>query len=548
MIKSRWIQLIFLWGMAGLAPACSADSGSESDRALGADEYASDGDADNDGDGDWDGSQSENGNDDAEADTDAGESVTPEVETQFDYRIPVSSGRYVFIADKLNDKVVAVDSVTLEIFTTAVGSTPTHVVPLNDNGEVAVISLNADEVTLIAMAPGGTATVREFDVRPDTNALAVSPTGRYVIAFFDALFEADSGIPGTDQEISIIDTTPGAEKTYELSVGIHPLRVQFSADDSRAFAITESGVDIIELAQLNPSYFPTNISLFDFTEVAPDQTETVIDPAGTVAIGRREDKAEAVAALLDGSGERRTYPLNGIPTDVDIAADGTFGLFTIRSAHEAAIFNLPLPADATTSAMTTIDLGDQYCGAATITGDGQYVALYTSIDDDDSNQQVLTVLQRTAGGVTVNGTLLNRNIRGIIPAPDSGALLVIHEQWSGAGSGLNLPYAYSLVKLPGLQSKFQQLPVDPTQMLITDDGAFAYMLLSTMEMQIINMNTFIVDSLGLGSLPEAVGYAANTDRIFISQQHPSGRMTFMDVDGTNVKTITGYTLNDQRTN
>ncbi|MBN2719399.1 MAG: hypothetical protein JXX14_26345 [Deltaproteobacteria bacterium] len=537
--------ILLLWG-------CSASDSSA--RAMGSSadgdgEYGNYSDSDSDSDGDADSDADWNG--DASSDEDDGETVLPEVETKFDYRIPVSSGRFVFIADRLNSKVIAVDSETLEIFTTEVGSTPTHVVPLSDNGDVAVISLNADEVTLIRMQADGSADTVELDIRPDTNALAVSHSGRYVIAFFDALFEADSGAPSTDQEITVIDTTAGAEKAFDISVGIHPMEVVFSADDSKAFVISESGVDIIELAALSPTYFPDSISLFDFTEVSPEKTETLIDPTGTYAIGRREDKAVAYVVKLDGSEPVREYELNGIPTDVDIAKDGTFGVYTVRSAGEAAIFSLPFPADAATSPFTVVDLGERSCGAATISDDGQYVAMFTSVadeeDDEDTSRRVLTVLHRNGAGFDVDGTLLNRDIKGILPAPDSGALLVVHELWRGGGAGLNLPYAYSLVKLPGLQSKFQQLSVDPMQMLVTDDGAFAYMLLSTQQIQIINMDTFIVDVLSLGSTPQAAGYAANTDKVFISQQHPSGRMTFMDVDGTNVKTITGYTLNDQST-
>lgn len=508
---------------------------------------ASDADIDNDEDADF--------NSDADSDTDTdsesdGDAFVQETEERFDYRIPVSSGKYVFIADKLNDKVIAVDSTTLEIFTTHVGSNPTHVLPLNDKGEVAVISLNADEVSIIRMKDNGEANIIELDIRPDTNALAVSSDGRYIVAFWDSLFAADSAPPATDQEISIIETTLGAEQVFDISVGIHPMQIEFNSNNTKAFVISEGGVDIIELAALNPAYFPASLSLFDYAAITPSETETVIDPTGTYAIGRREDVASAYVALLDDSQETRTYPLSGIPTDIDISADGTFGMFTIRSEHQVAIFNLPLPEDSTVDPFEYVDLGEQYCGAATLSKDGQFAALYTSVADDNSNRKVLTLLQRNADqSFSVKNTLLNRDIRGISPSPDSQSLIVVHEYYTNHESNAALhPYSYSLVKLPGMQSKFQQLPVDPIQMLTTEDGAFAYMLLSTKEIQIINLETFIVDTMQLGSMPTAAGYASLTDKIFISQEHPSGRMTFMDATAENVKTITGYTLNDQSTN
>lgn len=548
-MKYKRTYLFLTWCLWVLG--CSSMSDNESGATMSNDDRESEGDIGADSDVDSDSDSDADGDWDSDAGVDGGEPFVPETEERFDYRIPVSSGKYVFIADKLNDKVIAVDSATLEIFTTEVGANPTHVVPLNDDGHVAVISLNSDEVTVIRMADDGTAQVSEMDIRPDTNALAVSHKGRYVIAFWDDLFAADSAMASTDQEISIIDTLVGAEMVYNVTVGIHPTQVLFNSTDTAAYVITENGIDIIELDALDASYFPKNVSLFDFTTIRPDETETVIDPSGTYAIGRREDAEAAYVVKLDGSEPVRTYDLPGIPTDVDLAIDGSFGMFTIRSAHQVAVFNLPFPQDTTVSPFTFVDLGEQYCGAATLSDDGKYAALYTSVDNDNetANRKVLTMLQIEGTDFQVRSTLLARNIKNILPSPSSDSLVVMHEVFTGSNnSGLNEPYAYSLVKLPDLQSKFQQLPVDPIQLLTTEDGAFAYFLLSTKEIEIINLETFIVDSMALGSTPQAVGYASLTDKVFISQQHPSGRMTFMDVAGDNVKTITGYTLNDQSTN
>ncbi|MBN2342294.1 MAG: hypothetical protein JXX29_14660 [Deltaproteobacteria bacterium] len=541
-------HLFFLITALWVGWSCAASSDASSDRAVGS---ASDGDADSDGEADGDYSDSDSdGDTDSDSDAD-GDVFVPETEERFDYRIPVSSGKYVFIADKLNDKVIAVDSVTLEIFTTEVGSTPTHVVPLNDNGHVAVISLNSDEVTIIRMNENGTAQVTEVAVRPDTNALSVSHDGRYVIAFWDDLFADESGVAQTEQDITVIDTTLNQETAFDLVVGSHPLEVLFNAEDTKAFVISEIGIDIVDLPNLTNIEMPDQISLFDFVTVNPDETETLIDPSGTYAIGRREDSAAATVALLANINTPeeaiRNYPLHTIPTDVDIAKDGSFGMFTLRGTHEVAVFQLPLPTDPDVDPFTYIDLGELTCGTATISENGSHTALFTSVADSGSETltRILTVLTKTGNSFALDTTLLNRPIESVVPAPDSGAFIVNHTPSYSSGQSA---YSYSLVKLPTLQSKFMQLPAEPVQMLTTDDGEFAYMLLPTQEIDIIHLDTFIVDILPLGSVPQAAGYASLTDKVFVSQEHPSGRMTFMDVDGENVKTITGYTLNDQSTN
>ena len=59
----------------------------------------------------------------------------------------------------------------------------------------------------------------------------------------------------------------------------------------------------------------------------------------------------------------------------------------------------------------------------------------------------------------------------------------------------------------------------------------------------VNLRTFIVEGFTLGSPPEGGGHVAATDKLFISQEHPTGRITFIDADG-GVQTITGFELND----
>ncbi|MBW2278404.1 MAG: hypothetical protein JRF63_12995, partial [Deltaproteobacteria bacterium] len=63
--------------------------------------------------------------------------------------------------------------------------------------------------------------------------------------------------------------------------------------------------------------------------------------------------------------------------------------------------------------------------------------------------------------------------------------------------------------------------------------------------EIIDLSTFLVDSLELGSPPTAAGYATNTDKVFLAQEHPAGRITFVGVHDDSVKTVTGYALNDE---
>jgi hypothetical protein len=73
--------------------------------------------------------------------------------------------------------------------------------------------------------------------------------------------------------------------------------------------------------------------------------------------------------------------------------------------------------------------------------------------------------------------------------------------------------------------------------LLRDDAA------GVRRVDLVDLRTFIVDALELGSPPEGAGWVDATAKIFVSQEHPTGRITFIDQAG-NVETVTGHRLND----
>ena len=66
---------------------------------------------------------------------------------------------------------------------------------------------------------------------------------------------------------------------------------------------------------------------------------------------------------------------------------------------------------------------------------------------------------------------------------------------------------------------------------------------SVRRVDLVDLGTFIVDGLELGSPPQGLAYVEATDKIMISQEHPTGRLTFVDGDG-DVQTVTGFELSD----
>ncbi len=534
-IRPAWILLLAASFTLLLYGACSDSADGEA--ALGGMDSGPDMDTDMDTDGDADG--------DTDGDTDP-----PEEEEPVDYRVPQGSGRYVFIADEANDSVVVVDSETLVIDVVDVGARPTHLVPLAQDDAAAVIAIESDEVTIIRVNAQGIPGIVDVGVRPDTNALAVSDDGTFVIAFYDALFAAETGPPGTDQEISVIVTTAGAPEVFDMTVGMHPQRIVFNEDETRALAITEEGINVIDLSDLSSVGIPPQITMFDSTLVDPSTVEIAIDPSGALAVAREEGSSTVVTASLDGTDDIRTYVLPGVPTDLDISPDGSFGLFVIRETAQVAVFSLPLPLDPLQDPFEYVSLGNLICGVATVAPDGDSVLLHTTVGGDETDRRVLTNMTWTGLTWNVSSTLLERQIKSVAAGTDSNTAVVIHQPVTPTLT--SFANAYSLVNLAQLQVKFQQIPVSPGQLLLTPDGDSGFLLLrddakGIKQTDIIDMGTFIVDTLVLGSPPTASGYSQGTDKVFIAQDHPAGRMTFIGVQDGVVKTVTGYALNDEIT-
>lgn len=534
-------NIAIIWIATGLAAALGACSAGD---AAMDDGMAADADADGDSDGDSDADS--DGDADSDADSDSDIDTDPEEEEEADYMVPEGSGRYVFIADEAHDAVAVVDSETLLIEIVEVGARPTQLVALGEANAAAVINLDSDEISILRVDEDGAPGKTDIDIRPDTNAIVGSENGAFVIAYYDARFAEWSGPPGTDQEITVIETAAGEEQAYDMTVGMHPVRVQFNTDATRAFVVNEDGINVIALDALDVVGIPPLVEMFDPVTVDPETWEIAIDPSGQTALGYYQNGADVMSAALDGTDDVRTYTLHGAPTDLDISPDGTFGMFTLREEGEIALFDLPLPADPLVDPFTYVSVGDLVCGVATIAPDGQTALLYTTTGGDEHDQRVLTSMTRTGSVWELSSVLLERRIETVTSSPNGDTAVAMHVQI--ASSLGEQPFAYTLVKLPELQLKFQQVPVEPGQLLLTPEGDYGFTLLrddadALKETQIMNLQTFIVDALELGSPPTAAGYASGTNSVFIAQDHPAGRMTFIDLDDMSVQTVTGYTLN-----
>ncbi len=63
------------------------------------------------------------------------------------------------------------------------------------------------------------------------------------------------------------------------------------------------------------------------------------------------------------------------------------------------------------------------------------------------------------------------------------------------------------------------------------------------QIVVANLKSFATSSLSLASYPEGFGIIPAADKIFVSQIHEQGRLSFLDVETDKRQTVTGYQLN-----
>ncbi|MGC4091739.1 MAG: hypothetical protein QM756_28415 [Polyangiaceae bacterium] len=176
-----------------------------------------------------------------------------EVEDEGQYLAPVTTGKYLWSANQLSGRVALIDAETLSVKLEVAGNRPTQVLGLESDGRLGALVLNdfSDDATLLRVsADGALERVRSFATQADANAWVASPSGNYAIAWSNVALKASSTVGALDlfQDITLFTLSPGSEAAYRLSVGARPSRFVFDAAEQYAYAVTEEGISVIELA------------------------------------------------------------------------------------------------------------------------------------------------------------------------------------------------------------------------------------------------------------------------------------------------------------
>jgi hypothetical protein len=563
-----------LAALALLAPTWASGCGDSSDEAGAPSSGGFAGMGASGGGGGQSGGGTDNPGGDGDGDGDGEPMLPPEVEVRLDFELPQASERYVFAANPESGTVSIIDAETRHIQTLETGERPTFLRTLAGTNDAIVLNVGSDDATIIRNSDGRATTSNVAVVR-GANAIAVAPDGEHAVVYFNASFSSAGNASGSLQDVSVMKLEEGSDTVIDMTVGFRPRDVFFNAEGSAAFVVTEDGVSVLDFAAIEESGsgFADAISLG--TDIDQKTLDVSVTPDGRFALARQPGDSELrLVNLEDGAIERLDLAslLPAIPpdpseddggvdeeplpievTDLDLAASGTVAAAVLRNQSTLLVLPIPGAFEDTTTIVRHV-INDTVVGSAALAPDGKTALLYTTA----AAVEHLTVVDLEDPTVEPRTLALRKTVRAVAIAPDSQTALVVHEKLEGdpneAGIDPDLQidrsFGYSVVRIDTGSVKLQQTQAMPGAFSVVPDGSAIFVLFrddaaGLREVQKIDTKSFLVTPTRLGSPPISIGSVPQTDSVFVSQDHPEGRITFIDWKTGEKDTVTGFELNSR---
>lgn len=460
---------------------------------------------------------------------------------------PEGSANFVFIPVKGSDTVVKVSGATLKVSLVEVGDKPTVIRAIPGQDAVAVVNAGSDDLSVLRSTETKDE-VTSSPILPHCNRLNLDPTGKYGIAWYDHSLATTDDPTGSFQAVSVVRLGDGATKqeSFGVSVGFRPRDVQFDNAGSKAFIITSDGVSVIELAKATDGGVAPPVKITNQTVANAALVEVHVTGDANWALARVPGSKLMNVTHLP-SKQIVDVLLPSDATDLDLAPDGSGALAVLPATKHVAWIDLPAAATPVLS-VKIATVGFLNAGLARISDDSQTAVLYTSVG---GVEQAATLDLKTG---LVSAVLLRKTVDYVyLPAGTRKAILV-HKPADGPGhkdsteAFVDDSEGYTLFDLDTGFTKLVLTPFALTRIAVSKAPDKAFLLLPdpkgvehTVEM--VALDTFLRTPIPLGSKPLFAATLPTAKVVAVTQEHPSGRISFVDVDTGKAKTVTGYELN-----
>lgn len=478
--------------------------------------------------------------------------LNPELEVETSFRVPVVTGRLIWAANPASGRVALVDALTHQVETLPAGLSPTYLaaIPGDTGNRALVINSGSSDATLFRDGAGGELEQTDIDLHQGATAWALSADGRWAIAWSDArdfgVLDPTEGL----QDVTLIDLAASPPAPQRFSVGYRPVKVEIDSTGSRAYAVTRDGISVIELGDA-PALSD------DITLVSPDEElsgaagdpvldDVPITPDGRYALVRFEG-APRLKVIDLAANASRVLTLPGEVSDVDVSSDGTRAIAVIRDTAQVAVFSpeAAFSSDevvANPPPVTLRNVTGETLGSAALPEAGDKALLFTNAIASDR----LAILDVADAAASPRVVSLKAPITAVFPSPDgSHAVALLSTEPTSERKG-----AFSIVPVDAaLPPKIQGTDSPPYRVSVAETSVGLRALVTTRDdttgvhaAYLVRMPSLQVDRIDLPSPPLAVGVLPEHGIGYVAQQHPEGRITFIDLETAAPQTLTGFEL------
>lgn len=535
----------------------------------------------------------------------------PEHELEQTFRVPVVSGHWVWTANPSSGRVALIDAKTFTVRTALAGAAPTYLTALpaeHDGSRALVISTSSQDASLLSARDSGEIEVSAtLPVHANANAWAVTPSGRFAIAWTDGAAVTSPDPSQGFQDITVLDLAGPVPTSKRLSVGFRPARIFVDDDDRHVYVATDAGIDVVDLLSDEGPVVEREVELSAHPANDTARREVSVTPNGDYAFVRRD--GQTFVTVVDiGRGTFKDIELPGIVTDLDLTPDAQLAIAIIRerinpavdsaagagTGGEGARTNADAVGGAGAAGGADVELGMAGAHDVSAAGTGGTapqpqpehrslavrLPVSTIFEEPSAFDQVEldevfgSVEMGTSGDSALlfaNGvpstrlTLLGLDtsahrtldlklpVLSAVSSPDGAhaiALLMPPPGSAQPGAFAVVPVAKSLPpKLQGTlaptappdrsTSPDAMLAVGNERALVTVSNGSNVNVSYLVSMPELTVDVFELDSV---PLPHASGLVPEANQAFVAQQHPEGRITFIDLDSKQRRTLTGFEL------
>lgn len=472
---------------------------------------------------------------------------------------PVATPRYVYALNPTAASVARIDPASLVIEAVAVGTNPVALASLPNEDAALVLSPGDSSLSLLDSRTLPTRVVR-VPLGRELQRLTVSPDGKYAVAWPSTLTGPTSGAEGVFVLVDVAAIRRGAplaQQRFERSGGYRITDVVFQTEAgvaTKLHVFAKATVSTFELRDLNaaPRRLPLPASMS--ADVASREVTATAD--GRLIMLRSTTEPEL--ASFDGA-QLTSLALPAIATDLDLLNDGTGAVAALRSLGSVAF--LPLPASSTDGgSLRVFPVADGGVGQVALPSGaldaGLFALTYSNVGSDEAYARVDLV------SGTVTRVPLEKWVNEIAISPDGTTALILHR--ANAAPTTTDPYEAAVDKDQGfsvvdLTTGFWQLKrtgtTRPTRFAFSPRGGFVGVALRNdttkrHSIEAVNLTSLVTTSLPLSSTPLFMGTVPEAPsitphRVFVSQEHPGGRISVIQLDTGQVRTATGFTLNGE---